>query len=66
MLNFEATQGDTTLRTRIRAWIGRARNALADAVRTGQRDGSITSDCDPTVEAQEMIAVIIVSRTRGS
>jgi AcrR family transcriptional regulator len=59
VLNFEASQADTQLRSRIRTWIDHVRDALADAIRTGQRDGSVTGDLDAGTEALEMVSAII-------
>lgn len=59
VLNFEASQADTALRSRIRAWIDRARDGLAEAIRTGQDDGSVVSGVAAANEALEMVSAII-------
>ncbi|BBZ34611.1 TetR/AcrR family transcriptional regulator [Mycolicibacterium confluentis] len=59
VLNFEAAQADTQLRTRIRNWIDRVRTGFAEAIRTGQADGSITDSLDAGAESREMVSATI-------
>ena len=59
VLNFEAAQADTQLRTRIRHWIDHVRADLAAAIRAGQDDDSITGGLDADVESLEMVSTII-------
>ena len=57
--NFEAAQADTQLRSRIRLWIDRVRTSFEEAIRTGQRDGSIDADLDASVQARELVSATI-------
>jgi AcrR family transcriptional regulator len=55
VLSFETAGPVGELRPWLRGFLDRYAGELADAVRTGQRDGSIASDADPESEADWLI-----------
>jgi AcrR family transcriptional regulator len=56
ILNFEAINDSGMLRKRIRRWLVGFRGRLAEAVRVGQADGSVTPNVDPDDISREIVA----------
>jgi AcrR family transcriptional regulator len=56
ILNFEAVHDSGVLRQRIQQWLTGFRAKLAEGIRVGQVDGSVTPDVDPADASQEILA----------
>ena len=56
ILNFEAVHDPGVLRGRIQRWLAGFVARLAEAVRVGQADGSVTCDVDAEDASQEILA----------
>lgn len=55
IINFEAVHDAGTLRDRIRQWLIRVRQVIAEGIRAGMADGSITAELDADDFSREIL-----------